>query len=189
MPNPKTALLIVDVQKGFDDPRWGRRNNPAAEAKTAEVLAAWRRADLLVFHARHLSTEPGSPLAPGSPGSEIKESVLPEEGEPVVEKRVNSCFIGTDFEERLRRAGIDALATCGLTTDHCVSTTARMAANLGFKTYVVSDACATFDRRGPDGKVFPAEEVHEVALASLHGEFAEVVASDRLLSGPEKGRP
>lgn len=184
MSDPKTALLIVDVQKGFDDPGWGRRNNPQAEERAAGLLAAWREAGLPVFHARHLSTEPGSPLAPGSPGGEIKGVVMPKEGEPVVEKRVNSCFIGTDLEGRLRAAGIGSLAICGLTTDHCVSTTARMAANMGFATVVVSDACATFDRTGPDGKVFAAEEVHEVSLASLHGEFARVTSSDRLLSGP-----
>lgn len=185
MLDPRTALLIVDVQKGFDDPGWGPRNNLEAEERAAELLAAWRGAGLPVFHARHLSAESGSPLAPGGSGGEIKEAVLPEEGEHVVEKRVNSCFIGTDLEARLRLAGIRSLAVCGLTTDHCVSTTVRMAANLGFETYVVSDACATFERRGPDGKVFPAQEVHEVALASLHGEFAEVVPSDRLLSGLE----
>ena len=105
---------------------------------------------------------------------------MPQEGEPVVEKRVNSCFIGTDLEEKLQREGIRSLAICGLTTDHCVSTTARMAGNLGFATYVISDACATFDRQGPDGKVFPAEEVHEVALASLHGEFATVMSSSEV---------
>ena len=189
MRNPKTALLIVDVQEGFDDPVWGRRNNPRAEEKAAGLLTAWRGARLPVFHAKHLSAEPGSPLAPGSAGGEIKKAVIPREDEPVVEKRVNSCFIGTDLEERLRAAGIGSLAICGLTTDHCVSTTARMAANMGFETYVVSDACATFDREGPDGKVFPAKEVHEVSLASLHGEFAEVVSSGRLLSklGVENG--
>lgn len=187
MVHSETALLIVDVQKGFDDPVWGRRNNPQAEERAAGLLAAWRGTGLAVFHARHLSAEPGSPLAPGSPGGEIKGAVLPEEGEFVIEKRVNSCFIGTDLEEKLRAAGIGSLAICGLTTDHCVSTTARMAANMGFETCVVGDACATFDRRGPDGKVFSAEEVHEVSLASLHGEFAEVVSSGWLLSELEAG--
>jgi nicotinamidase-related amidase len=108
--------------------------------------------------------------------------VLPEAGEPVVEKRVNSCFVGTNLEERLRQDGIEAMTILGLTTDHCVSTTVRMAANLGFEIHVVADACATFDRRGPDGALYAAQRVHEISLASLHGEFATVVGSAGVLT-------
>jgi nicotinamidase-related amidase len=93
----------------------------------------------------------------------------------VITKDVNSAFIGTDLEERLRSAGVSAVAVVGLTTDHCCSTTARMAANLGFETWVLGDAMATFARRAPDGEVIGAETMHRTALASLHKEFAEVL--------------
>jgi nicotinamidase-related amidase len=93
----------------------------------------------------------------------------------VIEKRVNSCFIGTTLEADLRNRGFDALVIAGLTTNHCVSTTARMAGNLGFTTWVVSDATAAFDRLGPDGAHHEAEQIHAIALADLHGEFATVV--------------
>lgn len=119
--------------------------------------------------------EDDSPLAAGQPGSEIKDVVHPVRGEPVVEKNVNSAFIGTDLEARLRGRNVETVIIAGLTTDHCVSTTARMAGNLGFATYVVSDATATFDRTGPDGHVHEAEKVHEMSLVSLHGEFATVI--------------
>ncbi|MBA2619258.1 MAG: cysteine hydrolase [Rubrobacter sp.] len=177
----RAALLLVDVQEGLDDPTLGERNNPGAEERAATLLAAWREAGRPVVHVRHLSEEPGSPLRPGQPGVEIKEIVRPAPGEPVVEKSVNSAFIGTGLEERLRADGIETLIIAGLTTDHCVSTTARMAGNLGFETYVVSDATATFDRVGPGGGSFPAEQVHEVSLASLHGEFATVANSREIL--------
>ncbi|CAN5741105.1 cysteine hydrolase family protein [soil metagenome] len=177
----RAALLLVDVQEGLDDPTLGERNNPGAEERAATLLAAWREAGRPVVHVRHLSEEPGSPLRPGQPGVEIKEIVRPAPGEPVVEKSVNSAFIGTGLEERLRADGIETLIIAGLTTDHCVSTTARMAGNLGFETYVVSDAIATFDRVGPGGGSFPAEQVHEVSLASLHGEFATVANSREIL--------
>jgi len=186
-PNPtrrlpsNAALIIVDVQKGFDDPRWGRRNNPEAEANIAKLLDAWRRSRRPVFHVQHSSRLKDSPLSPIAAGHAIKETVAPRTGEPVIGKNVNSAFIGTDLEERLRGSGIRTVVVTGLTTDHCVATTARMAGNLGFDTYVVSDATATFDREGADGKRYSAEEVHAVNLASLNEEFAKIVTTNALL--------
>jgi nicotinamidase-related amidase len=186
-PNPtgrlpsNAALIIVDVQKGFDDPRWGRRNNPEAEANIAKLLDAWRRSRRPVFHVQHSSSLKDSPLSPSAAGHAIKEIVAPRTGEPVIRKSVNSAFIGTDLEERLRGNGIGTVVVIGLTTDHCVATTARMAGNLGFDTYVVSDATATFDREGADGKRYSAEEVHAVNLASLNQEFAKIVTTNALL--------
>lgn len=107
--------------------------------------------------------------------------MAPRSGEPVINKNVNSAFIGTDLEKQLRDRGIRTVVVTGLTTDHCVATTARMAGNLGFDTYVVSDATATFDREGADGKRYSAEEVHAVNLASLNQEFAKVVTTNALL--------
>ena len=101
----------------------------------------------------------------------------------MISKNVNSAFIGTGLEQHLRGNAIDTVVIVGITTDHCVSTTARMAGNLGFTSYVVADATATFERRGFDGRVYSAEQMHDTALASLHGEFATVVVSANL-QGP-----
>jgi nicotinamidase-related amidase len=178
---PKTALIIVDVQKGFEDPSWGKRNNPEAEANIARLLNAWRSLNRPVFHIQHSSRLRDSPLNPNAAGHAIKEIVAPRAGEMVIDKSVNSAFIGTDLEERLRRMGIQTVVVTGLTTDHCVATTARMAGNLGFDTYVVSDATATFPREGADGKRYSADEVHAVNLASLNQEFAKIVSTNALL--------
>ena len=175
------ALLVVDMQRGFDNPRWGRRNNPEMEERIVELLDAWRATGRPVVHARHMSTDPTSPLRPGQRGNDFKLLALPKPGESIVEKRVNSCFIGTPLEAHLRRRGIEALVIAGLTTNHCVSTTARMAGNLGFRTWVVSDATATFDRLGPDGVKHAAEEIQSVALSDLHGEFAGIVDTRTVL--------
>jgi nicotinamidase-related amidase len=180
------VLLIIDVQKGFDEPCWGRRNNPAMEARIVELLSAWRASNRPVIHAKHMSVDPTSPLRPGQPGNDFKSEVTPRPGESVVEKRVNSCFIGTSLEAELRRRGHDTLVIVGMMTNHCVSTTARMASNLGFEACVVSDATATFDRVGPDGIRYPADQIHAIALSDLHGEFGAVVDTATVLAAVRK---
>lgn len=176
-----TALILIDIQQGFDDPFWGRRNNPDAETNMARLLEAWRQSGRPIFHIQHLSQSPHSPLRPGIPGNDFKESVRPREGEPVLQKHVNSAFIGTDLEQRLRRAGITKLVIVGLTTNHCVETTTRMAGNLGFQAHLVSDATATFDRKGPDGTLHTAEEIQAMTLTNLHDEFATIVTTAEVL--------
>lgn len=173
---PKSAaLIVVDVQQGLADPGGGERNNPQAESNIARLLAAWRSSGRPVRHVVHDSTEPNSLLRPGLPGNAIQAAAAPAPSEPVYRKNVNSAFIGTSLEQDLRQDGIDTLVIVGLTTNHCVSTTVRMAGNLGFTTYVISDATAAFSRAALDGSMRPAEAVHAGALSDLHGEFATVV--------------
>lgn len=181
------ALLLIDVQQGLDEPGWGARNNPHAEARIVALLTAWRQAEWPVVHVQHMSRKPESPLRPEVPGNAIKAEALPAEGEPVFRKDVNSAFIGTSLEPWLRRHGIGELVIAGLTTDHCVSTTARMAGNLGFDVTVVEDATATFERTGPDGAHYSAEQMHDTALASLHGEFAQVRSSTDVIARCRSG--
>ena len=180
-PDPTTALLLIDVQQAFDEPRWGPRNNPQAEANIVRLLAAWRQAAAPVIHVFHDSRTIGSSLHPDHAGNAPKPEALPLAGESQFRKNVNSAFIGTSLETYLRSAGIDRLVVVGLTTNHCVSTTVRMAANLGFGTAIVSDATATFDRATVDGRIRPAQEVHDAALSDLNDEFAKVVKTDDLI--------
>lgn len=176
-----SALLVIDMQQGFDDLYWGKRNNQQCETNVAALIAAYRKKGQAVIHVQHMSVEPQSPLRPNQPGNDFKPEALPIAGEKVFSKTVNSAFIGTDLEKYLHANGIVELIICGLTTDHCVSTSTRMAGNLGFKTYLVSDATATFNRKGIDGREWSADEIHQSALASLNDEFAEVLSTEAVL--------
>ncbi|QRG70359.1 cysteine hydrolase family protein [Brevibacillus choshinensis] len=171
------ALILIDVQNHFDDPALGQRNNPNAEERMAELLHVWRETNRPVIHIQHIS----NPSLPHHPGRDIKSIVAPLPNEPVMVKQVNSAFIGTNLEGHLREAGIETLVIAGLTTDHCVSTTTRMAKNLGFDPYLVSDATATFERISFDGKRHRAEDIHHLALVSLHEEFAQVTETSKIL--------
>jgi len=176
----RPALLLIDIQKGFDDIEYwgGQRNNPDAELNASELLKIWRDNGLPIYHIKHCSSILTSLLHVTNPGNEFKDLVSPIEGEPVITKDVNSAFIGTDLKAQLDNAKITKLVIVGLTTDHCVSTTTRMAGNLGYETYLVSDATATFNKKGVDGQNYSAELIHETALASLNAEFTTVVTTD-----------
>jgi nicotinamidase-related amidase len=183
MPLPHaTALIVIGVQQGYDHPKLGPRNNLDAEANVARLISAWRESERQIYHIQHISTDEASPFQPGLPGVEPKEIVKPLWHEPVIPKRASSAFIGTDLESRINQRVIKTVVLCGLTTNFCVESTARMSGNLGFETYVVGNACAAFDRVGPDGVTYPAEQLHAVSLANLHGVFGSVQTTDEILA-------
>jgi len=178
----KPALLLIDVQKGFDkyDHWGGNRNNLNAEENMEKLLHLWRENNLPVFHIKHCSLESGSPLAKSNEGNNLKDFIVPKTNEPIIEKEVNSAFIGTNLQDDLKNKNIDTLVLAGLTTDHCVSTTTRMAGNFGFNTYLIEDAVATFDKVGADGTVYNAQLIHDTAIASLKDEFATILKTEEV---------
>src|SRR3954452_18959370 len=176
------ALLVVDVQRGFDDAAyWGPRNNPACEDNIATLIAHARAHDWPLVFIRHDSTEERSPLRPDHPGNACKDVVT---GEPdvLISKHTNSCFYGDpDLHAWLQERNINRLVLCGITTNHCCETTARMGGNLGYDVRFVIDATHTFDRRAPDGEVIPAATLSRITATNLDGEFAHVLSTDAIL--------
>ncbi|MFV3414648.1 cysteine hydrolase family protein [Pseudomonas nitroreducens] len=175
-----SALLIIDQQQGMrtsPEPR----NNPQAEQRIGELLAAWRQKGWPLVHVRHISRTPGSPFWPGLPGAAFQEALVPLDHEHVVEKNVPDAFINSGLERWLRVRGIDSVVICGVSTNNSVEATARSAGNLGFVTQVVADACFAFEKRDFNGVLRSAEEVHAMSLANLEGEYAQVLDSNSVL--------
>lgn len=181
---PDAALLIIDLQKAIDDPRWaaaGPRNNPGAEANIARLLGVWRRTGGALVHVRHDSTQPQSAYRPGGPGHAFKPEAEPLPGEPVIPKRVQSAFVDKAMGEFLTQAGKTRLVVCGVITNNSVETTVRHAANLGYDVTLVEDACFTYAKRDARGVLRSAEEVHAMSLANLEGEYCRIATTAEVL--------
>lgn len=179
-----TALILVDIQKAFDDEEYwgGNRNNKDAEQNCKLILEKWRELSLPIFHVRHSSRNTNSKLHSSHVGFEFKDEVKPIDNEPIITKDVNSAFIGTDLKERIDTKGITTLVIIGLTTNHCISTTVRMAANFDYETILISDATATFDRVGINGERYSSEIIHNTTLANLKDEFATIMDTNQVLA-------
>ena len=177
------VLVLVDLQEGFkNEAHWGgNRNTPKLEENLEKLLAFWRGKDLPVVHVKHKSTSKKSPLHKKNEGCKLMPQFKPQGNEPLFKKKVNSAFIGTKLEQYLLENRYGTLVFGGMTTNHCISTSVRMSGNLGFETFVLRDGTATFDRLGSDGKKYAAALVHEISLASLNDEFAQVVSCDEII--------
>ncbi len=177
-----TALIPIDMQEGFYLPPIRPLNNPFVDANGLRLLGLWRERGWPIVHVKHDSIHAGSTLHPTHPGNILREGFEPRAGEPLVGKSVNCAFVGTDLELRLRRMKVDKVVLFGLYADMCVSTTARIASNLGFDTIVVADACASIDLQDIDGATIPGDAIFRAHLATLNAEFARVVRTDDVLA-------
>ena len=183
----RAALIIIDMQRDFLEPGGfgAALGNDVSRLKAAvgpcaDVLAAARRADVLVIHTREghrpdltdappIKVERGDPalrigapgpmgriLIRGEPGHDIIPELYPAAGEPVIDKPGKGAFYQTDLELMLKNRNIETLLVCGVTTEVCVNTTVREANDRGFRCIVLSDCCASY---------FP--EFHEMGLKMI----------------------
>ena len=180
--NGSTALVVIDVQKGFDDAGyWGSRNNPDCESNIERLITAWRGQDWPIVFVRHDSSTPSSPLAKGSPGNAFKP-VVKGDADLLVVKDVHSAFHGSpDLDTWLRKHGITGVAITGIQTNMCCETTARVAADLGYEVLFVEDATHTFDIITPTHKVYRAREISRYTSVSIGAGFGRVVRTSDLV--------
>jgi nicotinamidase-related amidase len=168
--HPTAALLLVDVQNGFDDPHFGKRNNPDAEANIGLLRDAWTATGRPVVRVRHVSVRPGSPLGQGDTFKPVAADVTPA---LEITKSVHSSFLGTpDLRAWLDAAGIRQVVITGIQTNRCCETTARMAGDLGYDVLFVLDATYTFD----EGDI-TADQFASVTARNIDGNFGRVVTA------------
>lgn len=176
------VLILIDQQKAMEHPVWGPRNNLQAEANILRLLEAWRRRGGPIVHVKHDSTEPHSPFRPGQEGNDFLPATAPHAGETIVAKKVHSALIGTSLVEHLERMGRPPLVICGVQLANSVEATVRVAANMGFTVRLPADACWSCNKRDLTGRLWPAEDVHQLTLALLDGEYAKVTTTDAVLA-------
>lgn len=172
---PDSALILIDVQQGFDDPQWGSRNNPDAEENIGRLVKAWAGEDRPIVRVRHASKDPRSPLAPAAPGHAYKPVVAEIVPDLEVVKSVHSAFLGEpDLHQWLTGRGIGQVVITGIQTNMCCETTARFAGDLGYDVLFVIDATHTFVTVAADGSTVSADQHAKVTAANLDRNFARV---------------
>lgn len=178
------ALVVIDVQKGIDEEaHWGgNRNNPQAEENIQELLNLWRVNKQPVVIVKHDSVSGNSPFRPGQIGNELKDFLKVGTEEKLISKSTANAFINTDLKTYLDRHNIKEVVISGFVTNNSVEATARMAGDLGFKTIVVSDATACFDKIGLDGQKFSSALVHQLSLANLKDEYATILTTAEVIN-------
>jgi nicotinamidase-related amidase len=184
------ALLVIDMQRGFDDLEfWGPTANPECEANVAALVEAWTSSGEPIVVVRHDSVSAGSPLHPNSSGNALVDVVAEAPAALQISKAVNSAFYGDqDLHAWLTEQGIGEVVLCGIQTNMCVETTARMAGNLGYDTTVVLDATRTFDLSAEIPGVglvtrTAAELMAATALVLQEGGFARIETTRALTTG------
>lgn len=178
------ALIVIDVQEGFDHPTyWGERNNPSADENIKALINQWEKQNRPIVVVQHNSQSTGSSLHPSKPGNSLKPYVKSVHPSLLVTKTVNSAFYGEpDLHSWLQINAIKQVVIAGIQTNMCCETTARMAGNLGYNVIFVPDATHTFDLAGPGGEVLTADELSRATVINLHGGgFASIALTNDLL--------
>lgn len=138
------ALIVIDVQESFRQlPSWVAISEPGIAGQADQLVQAARAAGDLVVWVLHAEPGTGTAFDPASGNVRLMDGLVPQPGEPVITKTSHNAFTTTNLQQLLTAAGITDLVVCGIRTEQCCETTARIAADLGYRVTFVIDATAT----------------------------------------------
>ncbi|AEV87693.1 isochorismatase hydrolase [Actinoplanes sp. SE50] len=185
------ALIVIDVQESFRArPLWAAVDNPDLIPNVQRLVDRARAAGHLVVWVLHAEPGTGGVFDPASGFVRLMAELTPADGEPILVKTVHNAFTTTDLQFRLTSAGVRAVTVCGLRTEQCVETTARVASDLGYQVTFVTDATATFPiphRDAPDDlddpRTLSAADVVARTEYALAGRFATITTVDEVEKG------
>ncbi|PKR56747.1 isochorismatase family protein [Thalassospira lohafexi] len=177
-----TALIVLDVQKAIDDPKWNSKNNPGYADVIAKLLTEFRAKNLPVIHVRHEEANPASTFYANGPGQPFKDEAQPIDNETVIAKHQNCAFVGTSLETHLRDRGIKRLVFTGVVIHNSMDITIRMAHCLGFENWLVLDATTAIDVTDTNGKTFPSQDVFDLYAAVLASEYCVLTRSQDVIN-------
>jgi nicotinamidase-related amidase len=174
------CLVLIDFQNEYRAGPLALPDADAAIATAARLLARARQSGAAIFHVAHKGRAGGLFDREAARGA-IVDSLAPLGSEPVVEKPLPNAFAGTDLETRIAAAGRKNVVLAGFMTHMCISSTARAALDLGLRTTIAADACATRDLPDGRGGAISAATIHDVALAELSDRFAIIARGEALV--------
>ena len=175
----EACLVLIDLQNEYRSGPLALPDADAAIAHAAKLLARARQSGAAIFHIAHRG-RPGGLFDRDAARGAIVESLAPIAGEPVIEKTLPNAFAGTDLQARLEATGRKNLVLAGFMTHMCISSTARAALDLGYRTTIDADSCATRDLPDGRGGAIAAAAIHDVVLAELSDRFAIIARGDAL---------
>jgi nicotinamidase-related amidase len=178
----QTALIVLDVQKAIDDPKWDSKNNPGYVDVIAKLLAAFRAASLPIIHIRHDEPNPASTYHTDGPGNAFKDEVAPYPGETVIAKTVNCAFVGTGLERHLRERGITRLIFTGVVIHNSMDVSIRVAHALGFEVFLPLDATTAIDVVDQKGVRHGAQTVFDLYAAVLGSEYCVLSTTNDVIA-------
>ena len=170
------ALVVIDVQRGmFQFPDYPPHDGEGTVGRIAGLIAAARQAGAPVFFVQH-DGGPESPLHPGLPGFPFHDKLTPQPGDDVTVKVRGSAFHGTDFDAKLKAAGVERLVIAGMQSEYCVDAAVRGAVERGYLVTLAADGHSTFD-----SAALKAPQIIAHENATLGGGYATVIPSAEIV--------